>query len=180
MTKPKPRTLPTATDEPKPDAAPKSKSGAKCVVACKIPNGLILRIFKMVPTDLPVMGGGMKTVQQAQPFGEPVRVNGPAVPFGKIPKYIVTESGFALTSNVDKDFFDEWMRQNREHDAVKNKLIFAHASSDGVQGLAEDHREARSNLEPLVPDTDPRNPRAQQNLTAPKTADEVKGRKSAA
>lgn len=169
------------TERPKPDASPKSKSGRKCVVACKIPNGLILRLFKMVPTDVAVMGGGTKTVTQASVIDDvgSVRVNGPAVPFGKIPKYLITETGYALTSNVDRDFMEEWLRQNKDHDAVRRNLIFMQADEASARDATADHEKTRSGLEPLVPDADPRNPRAQQNLTAPATADERKGKSAA-
>ena len=45
--------------------------------------------------------------------------------------------GFAITENVPKEFFEEWMRQNKEHPAVKNSLIFAHTQKESVQDYEE-------------------------------------------
>lgn len=145
MTKPKSA---AALKQPagEPDAAPVKKSGEKVTVACKLPHGMRLRLFKMVDGVENVAGNTMRTVQRPLQVGPDVVIGGVAVEFGK--EKTLT-AGFALTPGVDKEFFDEWMRQNREHDAVKNHLIFAASTRDAVEGQAGEHRKQKTGLEPL-------------------------------
>jgi hypothetical protein len=118
-------------------------------VACKIPNGLLLRNFKMMPAreQTPT---GYRDIEKAEQVGDTVKINGPAVPFGQVPEYTVV-AGYALTPNVDKEFFDEWLRQNADHAAVKANLIFAHGNRAVVSDRAKEQKEVRSGLEPLNP-----------------------------
>lgn len=120
-------------------------------VACKMPNGLILRAFEMVERDEPVMGGGYKTVKYASQRGEAVTINGPAAPFGAPPK-VTTAGGYALTSNVDASFWDAWLAQNAELDAVRNGLIFAMPRQDSAGKEAENRAKIKSGLEALDPE----------------------------
>ncbi|TXH35298.1 MAG: hypothetical protein E6Q98_16025 [Rhodospirillaceae bacterium] len=144
---------------------------ATVTVACKIPNGLILRVFDMVDHDVPVMGGGTKTTKKAVQRGGMVKVNGPATPFGQAPRSQIV-GGYALTHNVPAEFFKDWLKQNAEHDAVKNGLIFGHEKFDAVHGRAEDGKKVVSGMHPLIPDKDPRIPRGPNpNVSAPSTAD---------
>lgn len=133
-------------------------------VACKLPNGLFLRLFEMVEYDEPVMGGGTKTAKRAVQKGGTVRLNGNAVPFGKMVSYPII-AGYAMTT-VDADFWAEWLRQNADHDAVRNRLVFANEKPDVVNGRAKEHAELQSGLQPLEPDTDKRRPRGPGNVGA--------------
>ena len=140
-------------------------------VACKVPNGLILRLFNMAEHDEPVMGGGTKTVKKAVQTGEQVTVAGPATPFGVAPRYPII-GGYAMTPNVDADFFTAWLKQNADHDVVKKKLIFASEKVDSVAAKANDHESVLSGLQPLVPDDDKRIPRSSNPSLSPvKTMD---------
>jgi hypothetical protein len=129
---------------------PRVSSGPTVTVACKLPHGLILRQYTMVDTDQPVMGGGIKTVKQAQQLPGEVAINGNAHPQNAGPKCAIV-GGYALTPNVDKAFWDRWLEANKDSDMVKNNLIFAHESMDAAQGDAEDKAAVRSNLERLDP-----------------------------
>ena len=147
-----------------------SSAGAKVTVACKLPHGLILRLFEMESANEPVMGGGYREVKRARQTGSTVRVNGNAVPFGVRPDHPIV-AGYALTHGVDKDFFDEWMKQNRDSDIVKNHLVFAYERAESARDAAKDHAKQRSGLEPIEPDTDPRLPKGGRNLSGPQTAE---------
>lgn len=127
-------------------AAPAKKSGEKVTVACKLPHGMRLRLFKMVDGHENVAGNTVRSIKRAEQVGPDVVLKGTAVEFGKEKPLT---AGFALTSGVDKEFFDEWMRQNSEHDAVKNHLIFAASTRDAVEGEATEHKKQKSGLEPL-------------------------------
>lgn len=144
MTKPKPAAASNQTaGEP---ATPVKRSGEKVTVACKLPHGLRLRLFKMVDGHENVSGNNVRTIKRAEQVGADVVIRGVAVEFGKEKPLT---GGYALTTGVDKKFFEEWMRQNAEHDAVKNHMIFAAGSRDAAEGKAEDHAKDKSGLEPL-------------------------------
>lgn len=146
-------------------------TSGKVTVGCKLPNGLKMRTFRFIEIPEPVQGGGMRFVKQAQATGEEVKLAGFAVPFGKRPKFDII-GDFALTKNVDAKFFRTWLEQNKDLDLVKNGLIFCHKDHHSAQDHAEEHAELMSGLEPLVPDTDVRIPKARnKNLEDVKTAD---------
>ena len=140
-------------------------------VACKIPTGLILRVFNFEDYDELTSGGGYRTVKRAVPVGEPVKIHGPATKFGEAPKTQIS-GGYALTHNVDADFFAAWLAQNADHDAVKRGLIFASEKRNVAQDEAREKKEILSGLEPLMPGKDKRIPRpGSPNLSAIETAD---------
>lgn len=126
--------------------APKTSSAQKVTVACKLPHGLRLRLFKMVDGTENVSGNNVRTIKHAEQIGDDVVIKGVAVEFGK--EKALT-GGYALTTGVDKEFFEEWLKQNASHEAVKNHMIFAAGSRDAVEGKAEDHAKDKSGLEPL-------------------------------
>jgi hypothetical protein len=118
-------------------------------VACKIPNGLLLRIFRMAPAreQTPT---GFRDIDRAEQVGDTTKINGPSVPFGQVPEYAII-GGYALTPNVDKELFDAWLEQNADHPAVKAGLIFAHARPGMVTDRAKEQKALLSGLEPLNP-----------------------------
>lgn len=151
----------TAAETGKPVQVPvgsKGKAGGRVTVACKLPHGLLLRVFRMIEQHEPVMGGGTRTSKVAQQMGEAVRINGCRVPHGETAPFIIA-GGYALTPNVDSDLFDLWIEQNKDADAVKNNLIYAHARQDGAQDWAREHKATRSGLEPINPDKRAKDPR---------------------
>jgi hypothetical protein len=124
-------------------------------VACKLPNGLILRNFAMEDADEPVLGGGTRVVKRAKQLPGQVVIKGNAVPFGVVPQHQIS-SGFALTDGVDKAFWDKWIKDNQDLDAVRNGLIYASPKRDFVEGIARENAKKRSGLEPMNPDKDTR------------------------
>lgn len=131
-----------------------SKSSSTVTVACKLPHGLVLRLFRMEDYEVPVPGGGTRTEKRAVQKGESIKVNGVAVPYGKAPTTIISD-GYALTTNVPSDFFEEWLRQNAEADYVKNKMIFAKPREEDVKAFAKENAGRRSGLEPIDPEKPP-------------------------
>lgn len=146
-------------------------AGAKVTVACKLPAGIRLRSFKMIPHREPVLGGGIRETEIAEPVGDDILINGVAVAFGMAPRHQIV-AGFALTDGVDKDAWDAWHKANINSPMVKNGLVFAYERPDAVVSEAKNRRDLKSNLEPFVTSEDPskqRDPRAprrsSQNLT---------------
>lgn len=127
----------------------------KVVVACKMPNGLVLRLFRMIPHSEPVMGGGTREVMVAEQFGESVTVKGNAFHTG-VPPPMAIVGGYALTPGVDEEFFTQWIEQNKSLDLVKNNLIFAYSKTADTEARAREHKTQRSGLEPVNPNKLPK------------------------
>lgn len=125
-----------------------SSAGEKVTVACKIPNGMVLQLYDMENRVEP-SPGGPKTVPVAVKRDAPVKVRGPALPFGVFPRSFQIESGYALTPGVDREFFEEWLKQHADSDAVLNHLIFAETTEDRARGKAREMAAMRSGMEPL-------------------------------
>ena len=138
-----------------PPHAPAKKSGATVTVACHWPLGLQLRVFKPTLVSEQVMGGGRKEVTEYHPTGDVVLIHGPGREIGADPKAPLS-GGAALTYGVDADFFDLWLKQNAEHPAVKNKLIYARASTEQVVSDTKEMAGVRTGLEPINQDGDKR------------------------
>ena len=156
-----------------PATAPK-RSGETVTVACKLPNGMILQHWRMQAFRDPVLGGGHREVQRAVEDGAPVKVHGPTVPFGIVPRFLIV-GGYALTTGISKDFWDKWRSQNKDHDSVVNRLIFAMPTMDAAQAMADEQSEITSGLQPMLPDKDKRVPRSSNPaLTTVATAEAPK------
>lgn len=168
----------SANTTPVGDSSP-SKSGAKVTVACKIPAGLELRTGKFVTRTVQAHNG---TVQERiwVPDGRTVRLLGNRRPFGVSVPGITGETGFGLTHNIDKDFWDAWLAENKDSDYVKNGFVFAVANKADAASKARELADTFDGLGPLNPETrrekgrevpvDDRWPRRGRNISAVKTA----------
>lgn len=117
-------------------------------VACKLPNGIILRLFAMQDAEELVMGGGVRSIKKAiLTDQEPVEIKGCAAPFGSP---ILLVGGYALTPNVDAQFYAQWLKQNSDSDLIKNRVIFAQETRDHLEGQANEQAEILSGLQPLT------------------------------
>lgn len=143
----------------------KGRAGERVTVCCKLPNGLLLRNFTMVDRPEPVLGGGTRMAKIASQIGETVRINGTRVPFGETPSFIIA-GGYALTPNVSAEFFARWLKDNHDHDAVVNRLIFAEERSDDAQAHARELKATRSGLEPINPNPKAKDPRMPKKIEA--------------
>ena len=122
-------------------------------VACKHPNGILLRLFKLEKGHEPVMGGGIKEIKVPVQVGDTIRINGNRKPRDAGEDTVTQEiaGGYGLTHGVDAEFFAEWMKQNSDHPMVKNNLIFASPSGTDATAQAKEQKDLRSGLEPLIP-----------------------------
>lgn len=125
-----------------------------CVVGCKLPNGLILRVHQKVKRQELVMGGGFREVDSYEPIGPAVRLYGNAVPRGAVPSYVITPGGYALTVNVDAEFMTQWLDEHKLDPIVINKLIFRAKNPQEAVAMAKEYAEIQSGLEPLNVSTD--------------------------
>ncbi len=102
-------------------------------VGCKYPNGIHLDIREI---GQPVQRVTLKGVNSLT-AGAIIR---PAM-----------RGGFAITDNVPKEFFEQWMKLNKHHPGVVNNLIFAHEQHASVVDMAEDRSELSHGVDPIDP-----------------------------
>jgi len=129
-------------------------------VACKLPLGIVLRVFEKTEVSEP-MPGGIRTVEQHMEVGggsTRVKINGNAAPHGRSPSCMVI-GGFALTPNVPAEIWEVWLEQNQDSDIVKHGLIFAYEKPSMAQGEAKEKKELKSGMERIKPDDDIRVPK---------------------
>jgi len=107
-------------------------------VTCKLPHGLILRITDMVKVMQPVFAGSYREMEEGRLRTTSVRPDGYAAPHGMMPRD--PQGGYALTPNVDAEFFRAWMQQHRDHPLDPENLPrqFRHdPSRPGIRGITK-------------------------------------------
>lgn len=131
-------------------------AGETVTIACKLPHGLRLRVFKMVEKPEFAIGGGSRVSMVAEEIpGVGFTVYGNAHPQNAAPRCLIV-GDYALTPNCPKDLWDLWLEQNRGSDVVANGLIFAHEKENSARSQAKDGAEIKSGLERLDPNKLPK------------------------
>jgi hypothetical protein len=93
-------------------------------VCCKLPNGVILQLSKFY--DVPQPGfSGTRMVKESRRVGEKYIINGNRVPHGLAANYDITapDVGYALTRNIPKDFWDQWLKQNMDERCTQHHHV---------------------------------------------------------
>ena len=133
-----------------------ASSGETVCIACKLPNGLILRNFHMEKRLRPMIGDVVAEVVEAIPDPETITLNGFSIDYEMLKKQRSLEKtlagGFALTYGVPKDFWLRWLSANSDSAIVRNGLVFAADTEDRARGMARERAGVQSNLEPIDPD----------------------------
>lgn len=119
-------------------------------VACKHPNGLILRTFEPSTQKVPVLGGGFAEEKVFKPTGNRIAVKGPAHRLEVAPNAPIS-SGYALTYGVDADLWAKWYEQNKESPLVRNGVVFAHEKQGNVEAETREKRDVKTGFEPVEP-----------------------------
>jgi hypothetical protein len=129
---------------------PQAATGtATVVIGCKLPNGIMLRQFRMVKKTRNI-GGHYFEEEMAEDTGRRFTVRGPAVPFAQIPNIQIV-GGYALTPGVPQDLAEIWFEQNKDADCVVNQLMFWEIDVDRAAARARELNAVRSGLEPVDP-----------------------------
>lgn len=139
-------------------------AGQKVIVACKIAVPWFelqlceeREVFENTQT-------GPRQIKQSHKVGKVVRIRGTAYPAGTPPTGFPSKpqmmNGYALTENVEKDFWDAWSAQHAKAPYVMSKMIMAYDSLDSVRGVSKERAGEMSGLEPMSQDRDPRIPRS--------------------
>lgn len=152
------------------------RSAKTVTVALKLEHGLILQLCKET-TWMEETPGGVKERRRHDKVGERIFVRGTSYPVNPPPGFPERgpmADGYALTSGINAEFWNEWLRQNQKLPLVKNKLIFAFPEITSVRAKAHELKDTRSGFEPLaIGDgvTDPRVPKPTNAAVEPiKTA----------
>lgn len=123
------------------------------MVACKLPNGIVLQNCVMEDVNEPVMGGGFKIIKQARRLPETHVLAGARVPAGRIaagdaPLLI---GGYAITTGIPKDFWERWVAANGDSDIVQGGFVFAFEREADLRARAKDGADLETGLEPIRP-----------------------------
>lgn len=131
---------------------PNKAVGSAVTVACKIPMGLLLKLFEPKEFYEPVMGGGTRKITQyVEKYNSPTfKLNGCSYPQNAAPAQQIL-NGYGLTHGIPKDFWEEWLAQNKDADFVKNGMIFAHVEMASVNSETNEKVKEKSGLERLDP-----------------------------
>lgn len=151
-----------------------SRSGETVTVACKLPNGFVIRGMKKATRSIGVQGGGLRDEIYFKADGRRVTVFGTARAKGADFRTRVV-GGYALTTGVPKDLFDEWLKTNEDSDMVRNGLVCAFKGVNDAASFGRENAEIKSGLEPLNPLGDKRQVRSMKiGLSDVTIADEQK------
>jgi hypothetical protein len=120
-------------------SAQHARTGDTVTVACCMPGGILLELSEIVDKSeqTPL---GLRTVKESvrRPELGTFRVRGPTMPHGVHASFPIIAGRFALTPGIPKDFWERWLEINKHSDIVKNKVIFAHSTTDGATNIARD------------------------------------------
>lgn len=132
-------------------ANPKSYAGEKITVASKLPMALQLQMCAPRTEERHERA----TTWNETVFhktGPVVVINGTAFPNADVPEGMERPQmigGYALTPGVDREWWEQWIEQNKEAPFVKNNLVFAHETNDAIRGEAREHAKVDSMLGPI-------------------------------
>lgn len=126
-------------------------------VGCKLPNGLIMELIPLPPTDIkeqrlyPAPAGKRVVLKGSNSLRRNVRASQPA-------------HLFAVTA-VDETFAREWFKRNADMEFVKQGLVFIANTEGAATGMAKERAEQKTGLEPLAQKDDPRLPKGRNPQT---------------
>ena len=130
------------------------------IVACKIPNGLVLQLQRPMER-MEDSASGLKSRTYMVKHGKQVVVRGPHRPVGTEPKGfdkwrppVQIEGGYALTHGVEVEFWNTWLEQNKEADYVLGEMIAAYATVEDATAACRERAELLSGLEPISTEED--------------------------
>lgn len=119
-----------------------NKSATTITVGCKLPHGLIIHLAPPVIGTVVALNG--RKYDQLGEHGPSVRLHG----MNSRTKTII--GGYGLTQ-VPKDYWDQWVKENPKHPYLQNGLLFAHENRDVIEGLSTEYESLKTGLEGLDP-----------------------------
>ena len=130
-------------------------SGRTVTVASKLPMQYILQLHKPVERTIQAHGGMHKEVislPMKSTKEHPTRfiIEGCSYAQNK-GAHQQLSGGFALTHNIPKEFWDEWLAQYKDMDVVKNGFIFAHEEQQSTIAQTKEMEGEASGFERIDP-----------------------------
>lgn len=130
-----------------------ARSSDKTVtVACLVPNGLVLQLQREVEWEEETRNATIKR-KRFDKVGKRYVVAGPAYPNGQVPDGFPDKppiaGGYALTSGIPAEFWEQWLHQNRSASYVERREIFAASAMESVRDEAKELKDTRSGFEPI-------------------------------
>lgn len=123
---------------------------ATVTVACKLPHGLLLQLQRPITIAEPTTTNPDRTVTRYERFGKVIPINGCAIPMDR-PSSKELRGGYALTRDVDADFFSKWLEQNKGLSAVEGGFIFASEQPAVIDKYINQGADKRTGMEPADP-----------------------------
>lgn len=139
-------------------------------VACNLPNGHVLQIYDVEETESILPNGRSIKENMSTPnwaAGQWVlngcKLDMAALTAGELPDYRVIKGatpdcGYALTTGVPRDFWEEWLRQNKSSPLVTGRHVYSASSEPRAAAEAKEYKDLRSGLQGLNPSGDYRVP----------------------
>lgn len=124
-----------------------SRQNRTVTVACRLPQGIIIRDNVKITVEEQTPGG-VRAVEQYRPIGPRIRIKGPTVP-GPFIRRVEVVGGYAISEGIPADVFQRWIDWNKDSAMVRNQLIYGHENGDRVRDWAKDRDSVRSGMEPL-------------------------------
>lgn len=132
-------------------------SNATVTVASKLPMDFVLKLYTWTKRNELVMGGGTREVRVAEAARGVkqfiVQGNSWAQNKGAHQQIV---GGFAITHGIPKDFWDQWLEQNKDSDIIVNGMLFAHGETASAISEAKEKEKEKSGLERLDPNNLPK------------------------
>lgn len=133
-------------------------AGAKVTIACKVGLAWIdLQLSKGEEVYENTQSGPRKITQFSK-TGPVVRIRGTAYPRGEAPEGYPEKpemvAGYALTRNVDKAWWDQWIKQHAKAPYVVSGMIMAYEKAEDLKAAATEHKGDLSGLEPVARNKD--------------------------
>jgi hypothetical protein len=120
-----------------------------------MPNGLRLFLYREEEYDEPVFGGGFKRLKRFLPMPETeLLVRGPGRTISMMAPDQIDQfapGGYGLTPGVPRDWWESWLKWNKDSMLVKNRIIFSADDGPRAAAQAREQREVQSGLQPVDP-----------------------------
>jgi hypothetical protein len=127
-------------------------STATVTVASKFPMDFILKLHDFKTKYEPVMGGGSREYKIAEPRmgAKTFIIQGNSFPQNKGAHQQIV-AGYAITRDIPKAFWEEWLEQNKGAEFLVNGMIFAHSEAASTIAQSKEMEAEKSGLERMDP-----------------------------
>ena len=150
-------------------------------ICCALPNGLRMVLYTIEETTQFLPNGrefkeNVATINEDAGFYD---LNGSALDLGRVaggelPDYRIIKgktpgAGYALTSDIPRDFAEEWFRQNANSPLVKPRpgvepIVFMSGTENRAVSESREYKNGSTGLQGLNQDGDYRVPRGGRNI----------------